>query len=107
MKIKRFKFKKEYYELIKERTDKQAGEFIKGVCAYVYESKPFITKDEYLKGLFVYVKRELDVSEMNSVNGKKGADKLAENKRRNKAIGVIVGSVMVSGSTKKESDKRE
>lgn len=105
--MKKFKFKREYYDLIKELTDKQAGEFVKGVCAYVYEGKPFITKDEYLKGLFVYVKRELDVSEMNRVNGKKGADKLAEIKRRDKAIGVIVGSVLVANTAKKESEKRE
>lgn len=105
--MKKFKFKREYYDLIKELTDKQAGEFVKGVCAYVYEGKPFITKDEYLKGLFVYVKRELDVSEMNSVNGKKGADKRLEIKRRNKAIGVIVGSVLVANTAKKESEKRE
>lgn len=105
--MKKFKFKKEYYNLIKEITDKQAGEFVKGVCAYVYEGKPFITKDEYLKGLFVYVKRELDVSEMNSINGKKGADKLAENKRRDKTIGVIVGSVLVANTANKESGNRE
>lgn len=105
--MKKFKFKREYYDLIKELTDKQAGEFVKGVCAYVYEGKPLITKDEYLKGLFIYVKRELDVSEMNRVNGKKGADKLAEIKRRDKAIGVIVGSVLVANTAKKESEKRE
>lgn len=105
--MKKLKFKREYYDLIKELTDKQAGEFVKGVCAYVYEGKPFITKDEYLKGLFVYVKRELDVSEMNSINGKKGGDKLIEIKRRNKAIGVIIGSVMVANAAKKESEKRE
>lgn len=58
----KFNFKKEYYDIIKELTDKQAGELIKGVCAYVYEGKPFITKDEYLKGTFLYLKRELDVS---------------------------------------------
>lgn len=100
--MKKFKFKKEYYDVIKELTDKQAGEFIKGVCAYVYEGKPFMTKDEYLKGLFLYVKRELDVSEMNRVNGKKGAEKLAENRRR-KAVGIIIGSVVVASSAKKDS----
>ena len=107
MKMKKFKFKKAYYDLIKELTDKQAGEFVKGVCAYVYEGKPFITKDEYLKGLFVYVKRELDVSEMNSVNGKKGADKRLEIKRREKAIGVIVGSVMVANAVKSDGKAGE
>ena len=105
--MKKFKFKKEFYDLIKELSDKQAGEFVKGVCAYVYEGKPFITKDEYLKGLFLYAKRELDVSEMNSVNGKKGAEKRIKNKRMNKAIGVIIESVMVSSSVKEDDSAGE
>ena len=99
--------KKHYDEILKELTDKQAGEFVKGVCAYVYEGKPFITKDEYLKGLFLYAKRMLDVSEMNSINGKKGADKLAEIKRRNKAIGVIVGSVLVANTVRNDGKDSE
>lgn len=105
--MKKLKFKKEYYDLIKELTDKQAGEFVKGVCAYIYESKPFLTKDEYLKGLFLYIKRELDVSEMNRVNGKKGAEKRLEIKRRNNAVGVIIGSVVVARAAKKDSADSE
>ena len=99
--------KKHYDENLKELTDKQAGEFVKGVCAYAFEGKPFITKDEYLKGLFMYAKRMLDISEMNRVNGKKGADKLAEIKRRNKALGVIIGSVVVASAAKKEETDGE
>ena len=105
--MKKFKFKKEYYDLMKELTHKQAGEFMKGVCAYVYEDKPFITKDEYLKGLFVYVKRELDVAEISSINGKKGSDKRLEIYRRNNAIGVIVGNVMAANAAKKAVPRSE
>ncbi len=105
--MKKISIKREHYDIIKELTDKQAGELIKGVCAYVYEGKPFITKDEYLKGLFLYIKRELDVSEMNSINGKKGADKLAEIRRRNAAIDVIVGRVTIASAMKKDEEKRE
>ena len=97
----KFNFKKEYYDIIKELTDKQAGELIKGVCAYVYEGKPFITKDEYLKGTFLYLKRELDVSKQNSINGKKGADKRAEMKRRGEVIGIVIESVMTSNTARK------
>lgn len=96
-------FKKEYYELIKDLTDKQAGEFVKGVCAYAYEGKPFITKDEYLKGAFLYVKRELDVSKQNSINGKKGADKRAEMKRRGDVIGIVIESVMATNTARKDA----
>ena len=100
---KNIKFKKEYYELLKELTDKQAGELIKGLCAYAYEQKPFLTKDEYLKGAFLYIKRELDVSEQNRINGKKGADALAEKRRRR--VAVMLGSIMAT--RREENGRRE
>jgi hypothetical protein len=106
--MKNINIKREHYDMLKELTDKQAGEFVKGVCAYAFEGKPFITKDEYLRGLFLYAKRMLDISEMNRINGKKGADKLAEIKRKERAVGVIIGSVMVASAAAKESaDKSE
>ena len=99
----KFIFKKEFYDLIKDLTDKQAGEFVKGVCGYAFEGKPFITKDEYLKGLFLYGKRELDVSKQNSINGKKGADKRAEAKRCGEVIGIVLESVMVSSTAREDA----
>ncbi len=105
--MKQIKIKREHYDILKELTDKQAGEFVKGVCAYAFEGKPFITKDEYLKGLFMYAKRMLDISEMNRINGKKGADKLAEIKRKERAVGVIIGSVMVANAMKEDADTGE
>ena len=50
MKELRLKIKRENYNLFKELGDKQAGELIKGMCAYMYDGKPFFTKDPYLKG---------------------------------------------------------
>lgn len=105
--MKQINIKREHYDTLKELTDKQAGEFVKGVCAYAFEGKPFITKDEYLKGLFMYAKRMLDISEMNRINGKKGADKLAEIRRKERAVGVIIGSVMVASAMKEDANKGE
>ena len=105
--MKGINIKREHYDIMKELTDKQAGEFVKGVCAYVYEGKPFITKDKYLKGLFIYAKRAIDLSETNSANGKKGADKRAEMKRKDRALGVIIGSVMVAASEANKDGKSE
>ncbi len=81
MKNKIVKVTKDYYGFIKEMTDKQAGEFIKAVCERVYEGKPFVTKDNYLKGVYAFVERDLQISAQNSINGKKGADLLAGRKR--------------------------
>lgn len=105
--MKQITIKREHYDVIKELTDKQTGEFVKGVCSYAFEGKPFITKNEYLKGLFMYAKRMLDISEMNRINGKKGADKLAEIKRKKRAVGVIVGSVMVASAMSEDAKKGE
>ena len=105
--MKQINIKREHYDIIKELTDKQAGEFVKGVCAYAFDGKPFITKDEYLKGLFMYAKRMLDISAMNSMNGKKGADKLKEIKARKKTLGVIIGSVLVAGAAADGANKVE
>ena len=83
--------KKKHYEVLKELTDKQVGEFVKGACAYAYDNKPFTTKDKYLEGLFIYVKHALVVAKQNSINGRKGAVK-----HKDKPVGVILKSVVVS-----------
>lgn len=84
MKENSFKFNKSFYSIMRDMTDKQAGEFIKGICGYAFENKPFITKDEYLKGVYLYVKREIDVSKENSVNGRKGGLISAEIRKNDK-----------------------
>ena len=106
--MKNLKFKKDYYELLKELTDKQAGELTKGICAYAYERKPFLTKDDYLKGLFLYIKREIDVSEQNSANGKKGVEAIKERQRRLMAngLGVVIGTIM-SACNEENGGKKE
>lgn len=105
MKENNFKFKKSYFAVIRDLSDKQAGELIKGICSYVFDGKPFQTKDGYLKGLFLYIKHELDLSAMNAANGKKGAEKLAESKRTKRTVkdfDVLIEGVMIAtGGTKK------
>lgn len=98
-----FKFKRSFYNLLLGMTDKQAGEFIKGMCDYAFNEKHFQTKDDYLKGAFLYVQRELDVSKQNSINGKKGGLVSAEMKRNEERKtyyddGVITGGI-VAGKT--------
>ena len=55
MKELKLKIKRGHYNLFKELTDKQAGELVKGMCAYMYDGKPFFTKDAYLKGVFMSI----------------------------------------------------
>ena len=86
--MKAVKIKQEHYGVIKEMTDRQAGEFVKKLCARVYEGKPLFTKDVYLKGVLVSVERELAVSRQNSLNARKGAEKRAERMRGNQLAGL-------------------
>ena len=72
MKEQNFKFRKSFAKLVEQMTDKQAGEFIKAVCGYVFLQKPMESKDEYLKGVFVYVKATLDTEIRDRENGKLG-----------------------------------
>lgn len=98
MKELKLKIKREYYNIFKELTDKQAGELIKGMCAYMYDGKPFFTKDAYLKGVFMSAKRDIDEAKQNSVNGRKSAEAYAA-KQRAKTIGglgIVLGSVIAS-----------
>lgn len=98
MKELQLKIKREYYNIFKELNDKQAGELVKGMCAYMYDNKPFFTKDPYLKGVFMTVKKDIDVAKNCSVNGKKGAEVAAE-KRHLEALnklGIIVGGMLAS-----------
>ncbi len=78
MKEQNFKFKKSFGNLVEQMTDKQAGEFIKAVCGYVFNGKPMESKDEYLKGVFVYVKAALDTEIRDRENGKLGGAIVAE-----------------------------
>lgn len=101
MKELKLKIKREYYNIFKELTDRQAGELVKGMCAYMYDNKPFFTKDAYLKGVFMTVKKDIDEAKRNSVNGKKSAEVCAERRRLEalNKLGMLVGGVLASAET--------
>ena len=78
MKEKNFKFRASFGKLVEKMTDKQAGEFIKAVSGYVFNGKPLETKDEYLKGVYLYVQNVLETEAQNRENGKLGGAIVAE-----------------------------
>ena len=107
MKELKLKVKREYYNIFKELTDRQAGELIKGMCAYMYDNKPFFTKDAYLKGMFMTVKRDIDEAKRNSINGKKRIEAHAA-KQRAKAmggLGIVLGSVIASAEAANDEEQ--
>ena len=101
MKELRLKIKRENYNLFKELGDKQAGELIKGMCAYMYDGKPFFAKDPYLKGAFMGIKKEIDEAKQNSVNGKKSAEVCAERRRKEAManLAAVIGGVIAAAES--------
>ena len=45
---KNFKIREQDYKAMQGMNEKQAGQFIKGLCGYAFEGKPFETKDAKL-----------------------------------------------------------
>ncbi len=84
-------------------TDKQAGEFIKAMSGYVFFGKSMESKDEFVKGVFVYVKNVLDAEMRDRENGKLGAKKKTELRikaERNQSD--CIARVLVGGDGMKE-----
>lgn len=84
MKGKNFKLREEEYKAMEGMTEKQAGQFIKGLCKYAFESEPFETKDAKLASAYAYAKVSLDRTRESRENGKKGGIVIAERKRKAK-----------------------
>ncbi len=89
MKEQNFRFRKGYYNIINDMTDKEAGEFIKAVCAYAFDGKEYNTKNGKLHALFMYIQDMLDEEKTNIANGRRGGIKSAQ-MRKNKVPDVLV-----------------
>lgn len=116
MKEQNFKFRKSFGKLIEQMTDKQAGEFIKAVCGYVFLHKPMESKDEFLKGVFVFVKDALDTEVRDRENGKLGGLIVAEKYKETRGkvtseetaineTNVVSQVVIVAADDKMQTDK--
>lgn len=81
MKGKNFKFRQQDYKAIQGMNEKEAGQFIKGLCGYAFDGVPFETKDAKIASAYAYAKVALDISEMNRENGRKGGMLIAERKK--------------------------
>lgn len=97
MQEKHFKFRKSFYDVLRDMTDKQAGEFIKGICGYAFEGNVPQTKDDFIKGAYLFTLAALDAQKRDSVNGKKGGDIVAAMKKSAppRVVGVSITAVHV------------
>jgi len=98
MKEKYFKVTKSIADSVQAMDDRTAGKFIKSVCDYAFEGKPYDGKDTVIKSNFILVKRVLDGQAQDIAYGKLGAKKRMEiRKNENESSGMCVGRVVVGG----------
>ena len=67
-----FKIREQDYKAMQGMNERQAGQFIKGLCGYAFDGVPMETKDAKIASAYAYAKVALDVSAQNRENGKKG-----------------------------------
>ena len=98
MKEKHFKFRKSFYDVLRDMTDKQAGEFVKGICGYAFEGNVPQTQDDFIKGAYLFAIAALDAQKRDSVNGKKGGDIVAAMKKNTppRVVGVSITTMHIS-----------
>lgn len=75
-------------EALQAMDDKRRGKFIDILLAYQEEGKEYKGNDMVIKVGFALAKAEIDRSNMNSQNGRKGGLKTAENRRTVVAVQV-------------------
>ena len=76
-----FKIREQDYKAMQGMSERQAGQFIKGLCGYAFDGVPLETKDAKIASAYAYAKVALDVSAQNRENGKKGGLIMAERMR--------------------------
>lgn len=98
MKEKYFKVTESIADSVQAMDDRTAGKFIKAVCDYAFEGKPYDGKDTVMKSNFILVKRVLDGQAQDIAYGKLGAKKSMEIRKNEKGTDrMCVGRVVVGG----------
>lgn len=101
MKEKNFKVNETVFEATKIMDDKTAGRFFKAICDYAFNNKVYAGNDVVIKSNFLLVKRVLDGQAEDKANGKKGAEKSLEIRKKrqeeNAIKQMIVGASIVEG----------
>lgn len=102
MKVKSFKVRAIDGEVVRNLTDKQAGELYKAICAYNFNNEEYKGRDELVKTVFAMMKNEFDRDKFFREKGKIGGAKSAAMKQETgspdgKMIEAIISTEIVSG----------
>lgn len=111
MKERNFKLTQTIYDVIKLMDDKSAGKFIKSVCDFAFHGKVYDGKDVTIKSNFTLVKSIVDGQIRDRENGKLGAEKNNELRRKRETVEAmkkaVISSTIVSGIGKILSNAEE
>ncbi len=99
LKQRSFKFKESLAKVIGELNNEEAGELIKGICAYYFDKKEYKPTNPAIKNCFIFIKTMLEEEEMSRTFGKLGA----EVKKQKKSRLVMVTKITKEGSTMEET----
>lgn len=81
MKVKSFKVRATYGEIVKNLSDKQAGELYKAICAYNFDDEEYKGRDDLVKTVFTLMKSDFIEDKFFRETGKIGGVKSAAMRR--------------------------
>lgn len=102
MKSKFFKIREIDGEVVKNLTDKQAGELYKAICAYNFHNREYAGKDETVKTVFTLMKNEFEKDRFFKETGKLGGVKKAPMKREDDSCGPCIARAVIGGDIVEE-----
>ena len=82
MKEKHFKFRENFWSIIKTMDDRKAGKLIKSVCGYAFENRIYEGNDPLMKNSLAFIKKALDDERQAVEYGKLGGKKSKELKQK-------------------------
>ena len=97
MKGKIFKVREIDGIVVKNMTDKQAGELYKAICAYNFNNEDYRGKDALVKSVFELMKNSFDYDKFCKETGKMGGVKSQMIRREGDNLGPCVARAIIGG----------
>ena len=97
MKEKIFKVREIDGVVVKNMTDKQAGELYKAICAYNFNNEEYSGKDTLVKSVFELMKNSFDYDRFCRETGKVGGVKSQMIRKDNDNLGPCIARAIIGG----------
>jgi hypothetical protein len=97
MKEKAFKVREIDGVVVKNLTDKQAGELYKAICSYNFNNDEYSGKDPLVKSIFELMKNSFEADKFYRETGKLGGVRSAMIRKENENIGPCIARAVIGG----------